>query len=316
MNRRSFLQTSAIFGSGIFLSNDLLALSSQPNSKFGGVQVGVITYSFRSMPGSAEQILQYCLQSGVSAIELMGDAAEVFAGCPTNITDKKLRSEKMRAWRESVSMDKFVELRKMFKKAGVSIYAFKPDALGMNNSDGEIEYALKAAKALGATSVNQVTEKVVNLINTTVDQNFLTNTVKEMRAAQIITISTNNSSSTKNISQYSAFNIALEQVTSQDVLARAMSEEIFAQIAQLTQQQNTLSDVGEVVFAATVDFTEAINSSVGKVMIFSIGILVIIVLFIVVYSVYRFFKKVTLSAEKLSKKVELQRSNLSTWEQF
>ena len=59
----------------------------------------------------------------------------------------------MREWRESVSMDKFVELRKMFKKAGVSIYAFKPDALGMNNSDGEIEYALKAAKALGAKSV-------------------------------------------------------------------------------------------------------------------------------------------------------------------
>ena len=153
MNRRSFLQTSAIFSAGAFFSNDILALASQPNSKFGGVQVGVITYSFRSMPGSAEQILQYCIQSGVSAIELMGDAAEAFAGCPTNISDKKLRSEKMREWRESVSMDKFVELRKMFKKAGVSIYAFKPDALGMNNSDREIEYALKAAKALGAKSV-------------------------------------------------------------------------------------------------------------------------------------------------------------------
>ena len=50
-------------------------------------------------------------------------------------------------------MDKFVELRKKFKDAGISIYAYKPNALGENNSDGEIEYAMKAAKALGATSV-------------------------------------------------------------------------------------------------------------------------------------------------------------------
>jgi sugar phosphate isomerase/epimerase len=56
-------------------------------------------------------------------------------------------------WRASVSMDKFVEVRKMFNKAGISIYAFKPNALGSNNTDGEVEYALKAAKALGANSV-------------------------------------------------------------------------------------------------------------------------------------------------------------------
>jgi sugar phosphate isomerase/epimerase len=56
-------------------------------------------------------------------------------------------------WRATVSMDKFVEVKKMFKKAGVSIYAFKPNALGQKNTDAEIEFALKAAKALGARSV-------------------------------------------------------------------------------------------------------------------------------------------------------------------
>ena len=30
---------------------------NKPNSEFGGVQVGAITYSWRSMPGSAEDIL-------------------------------------------------------------------------------------------------------------------------------------------------------------------------------------------------------------------------------------------------------------------
>ena len=50
-------------------------------------------------------------------------------------------------------MDKFEEVRKMYKKAGVSIYAFKPNALNPTNTDAEVEYALRAARALGARSV-------------------------------------------------------------------------------------------------------------------------------------------------------------------
>src|SRR4051812_5346195 len=48
-------------------------LQATPNSKFNGVQVGTITYSFRSMPDqSAEATLKYVVDSGISAIELMG----------------------------------------------------------------------------------------------------------------------------------------------------------------------------------------------------------------------------------------------------
>jgi len=56
---------------------------NQPNSLINGVQIGVITYSFRDMPDqSAEATLKYVLDAGVSAIELMGDPAESFAGKP------------------------------------------------------------------------------------------------------------------------------------------------------------------------------------------------------------------------------------------
>jgi glutathione peroxidase-family protein len=48
------------------------------------------------------------------------------------------------------SISKFEELGKTYKKAGVSIYAFKPDAFGMQNTDTEIEYGMHLAKALGA----------------------------------------------------------------------------------------------------------------------------------------------------------------------
>jgi sugar phosphate isomerase/epimerase len=56
-------------------------------------------------------------------------------------------------WRANVSMDKFAEVKKMYKNAGVKIYAFKPRAFGENNTDAEINYGFKAAKALGASHV-------------------------------------------------------------------------------------------------------------------------------------------------------------------
>lgn len=150
VSRRSFLAKGSMASLGLFASGSAIArglfLPGKPNSKFAGVQVGVITYSYRSMPHDIHQLLQYIVDSGVSAVELMGDAAEKYAGLPEDKT-------KIAEWRASASMDKFKEIRKMFEKAGVSIYAFKPSALNPNNTDAEIEYALKAAKALGAGSV-------------------------------------------------------------------------------------------------------------------------------------------------------------------
>jgi sugar phosphate isomerase/epimerase len=61
---------------------DVLA-QAQPNSLVAGVQIGVITYSYRSMPDqSAEATLKYVVDSGISAIELMGGPVESFAGAP------------------------------------------------------------------------------------------------------------------------------------------------------------------------------------------------------------------------------------------
>jgi sugar phosphate isomerase/epimerase len=174
MKRREFIYSSslAILG-GLTIATDAFSQGLKPNSLIHGVQIGAITYSFRSMPGSAKEVLQYCLDAGISAIELMGEPAEEFAGIPKNPIDnrsfyvdgkrRKPTEEEsaqidqyrkdVASWRETASMKPFEEFAKMYKKAGVSIYAFKPNALGENNSDAEVEYALKAAKALGAKSV-------------------------------------------------------------------------------------------------------------------------------------------------------------------
>jgi sugar phosphate isomerase/epimerase len=190
---------------------------SKPNSVVNGVNLGTITYSYRSMPDqSAEATLKYVVDSGISAIELMGGPVESFAGAPSsgrgggpgggragggrrgadpNAPPPQFNSswagqpcnaaprgdappaarggggggggrgrgeqtpeqqaaqreaaEKLKAWRTSVSMDKFKALRKMYNDAGVTIYAWKQ--LSPNMSDEEMEYVFNVAEALGCT---------------------------------------------------------------------------------------------------------------------------------------------------------------------
>jgi len=144
--------------------------SDKPNSNFNGVQIGAITYSWRSMPSSAEDVLNYCVQTGISSIELMGNVAEAYAGLPSmpprpdrNVeqTEEEAAAyrkavdeakEKQREWRTSLSMDKYKELYKMFKKAGVKIHIVK--FAPARWSDEEIDYAFRAAKVLGAKGVS------------------------------------------------------------------------------------------------------------------------------------------------------------------
>ncbi len=206
---------------------------AKPNSLINGVQIGTITYSYRSMPDqSAEATLKYILDSGISAIELMGGPVESYAGIPSSgrgggagrgpagpgapggaapegggrrgrgpvdpanlpagakmgswngescvipapggggrgaggpggaggggrgraeQTPEQQAAEqeaaaKIKAWRTSVSMDKFKQLRKMYNDAGVTIYAWKQ--LSTNMSDEEFEYIFNVAEALGCT---------------------------------------------------------------------------------------------------------------------------------------------------------------------
>src|SRR5438105_8111419 len=61
--------------------------AAKPNSVINGVQIGTITYSYRSMPNqSAEAILNYVTDSGINAIELMGQTVEAYAREQTGFT--------------------------------------------------------------------------------------------------------------------------------------------------------------------------------------------------------------------------------------
>ena len=140
-------------------------LAAKPNSNFGGVQIGAITYSFRALPSSAEQVLQYCIDCGISAIELMSSVAESYAGAPAgpqrqgkgkakggDSPTPPQSGQNLKEWRISASMDKYKAFRKMYEDAGVKIYAFKlPPTMGM--SDKEYEYIWNVASTLGANHI-------------------------------------------------------------------------------------------------------------------------------------------------------------------
>ncbi|MFI5140577.1 MAG: sugar phosphate isomerase/epimerase family protein [Sphingobacteriales bacterium] len=157
VSRRRFIGAGIIAATGMALTSKSVFANSifapvKPNSKINGVQIGVITYSFRSMPGSIEQILKYCIDCNINAIELMGEAAEAYAGAPKYDSSADF-SARMAQWRENTIMDPFLAIRKMYNDAGVSIYAWKPNALNAKNTDGEIGYAFEAARALGCSHV-------------------------------------------------------------------------------------------------------------------------------------------------------------------
>jgi sugar phosphate isomerase/epimerase len=162
LSRRRFIGSAALAAAGVLafskssFAGVLSGRSDKPNSRINGVQIGVITYSFRSMPDTIDDLLKYCIDCNINAIELMGDAAEIYAGAPKRETgeDWAAFGKKIAEWRASAPIDKFKEIRKKYNDAGVSIYAWKPNALGSKNSDAEIDYAFNAGKALG---VNHVT---------------------------------------------------------------------------------------------------------------------------------------------------------------
>jgi len=162
-------------------------------SKFGGVQIGAITYSWRNMPAGLENIVKYCKESGVSSIELMSGDLETFLGAPPRpqpSTDLRQMASAVQAILESrrsqptgggqaprgprqltpeeqAEMDQYNADLKAFRlgvspeKVAAAKKLFDDAGIGVHIvkfspsrwSDEEIDYAFTTAKAMGAKAV-------------------------------------------------------------------------------------------------------------------------------------------------------------------
>ena len=195
-SRRTFLKQSAtalamatILPSAFSCSkkdeHDCSKCTASVCSKFNGVQIGAITYSWRSMPAKdLDTIIAYCKEANLSSLELMGGDLEMVLGVPENPTNRimtELRAKMtppkpgerpkrpeftdeqkaeieqygkdLKAWRVGMDMAKVEAVRKKFNDAGINIHIVKFSPSGW--SDEEIDYAFKTAKAMGAKAVTQ-----------------------------------------------------------------------------------------------------------------------------------------------------------------
>lgn len=145
MKKISCLSALLIFFALSLTSTGCSSAGDKPNSKFKGVQVGAITYSYRSMPDqSLTATLDYAVESGISSVELMGNIMENYLGIPENQDDVK-------EWRMSVPMSKIREVKKMFSDRGVKIHIVKFSLRRW--SEEEIDYAFNVCRELGAMGI-------------------------------------------------------------------------------------------------------------------------------------------------------------------
>ena len=142
LTRRSFIGGATAFATAALLPRSGSAADSKPDSNFNGVQIGAITYSYRSMPSTAEDLLGYLLQNGLSTVELMGGPAEEFAKRHTPETGV------------GGPMDGYKALGKLYRDAGVNIHIVKFGEIGKADMpDDQIDYYFQAAKAIGVRGI-------------------------------------------------------------------------------------------------------------------------------------------------------------------
>ena len=183
-------------GSALLASVPLARTLGAVNSKFGGVQIGAITYSFREVH-DLDTIIADMVKCGLGEAELMSNQAEADAGAPTpprpqfgpggprpggprpsaapgprprvarppmteeQIAAARERNAPLRDWRLAVSMDKFKDVRKKFDKAGIDVRIL---CFNMNEAitDEEIDYAFRMANAVGARAISTSTQVTVS----------------------------------------------------------------------------------------------------------------------------------------------------------
>jgi sugar phosphate isomerase/epimerase len=168
------LALSAIPAARLLDPSSALAFQSKPNSKVRGVTIGMnVPYNFGGRSAPVDEIIEKCVQLGVSGVELRTQPVEAFLGLPADVVTaaapaggrnaapptpereaaRKAAIEELRKWRLSAPMDKVKAVRKKFEDAGVLIEIVKVDGIfGM--ADEVIDYEFQLARTLGARAIS------------------------------------------------------------------------------------------------------------------------------------------------------------------
>lgn len=168
------------FGTLVAAGLPLALLQKKPNSRFGGVQIGVQSYSYRSIP-DAEAILKAIADEGISEVELMSNHVEALLGAPAQggfggagrgrgrgemtpeeqaaaRASMQARAEELRNWRKALTDDRIASVRRKFNDAGIDLRFLTFNMNVNSTTDDEIEYGFRMAKALGVKAITTSTQ--------------------------------------------------------------------------------------------------------------------------------------------------------------
>jgi sugar phosphate isomerase/epimerase len=136
-----------------------LAARQKPDSRIAGVRIGAQSYSFRGTPlddairAMAGIGLSYCelWQGHVETRDVVGSGAALPEGA-TRQERQAAERQALRAWRLSVPLDHFRDIRRRFDGAGVALTAYN---LSFQNdfTDAEIDRGFEMARALGVDAI-------------------------------------------------------------------------------------------------------------------------------------------------------------------
>ena len=159
-----------------FLTNLPLTALVKIDSRIKGVQIGAITYSFRSIP-DPDDIIKAYVSIGLGEMELMSNHAEALAGAPSapgggrgargggratpTPEEQRARDAAAKAlhdWRTSASAATFTPVRKKIEGAGIDLRLLCYNMNVRATKDDEIEYAFMMAKWLGVKAMSTSTQ--------------------------------------------------------------------------------------------------------------------------------------------------------------
>jgi sugar phosphate isomerase/epimerase len=144
---------------------------SSIDSRINGVQIGVQSYSFRTL-SNPEDVINAMVRIGIGEVELMSNHAEALAGAPPSIggggrgrgeitpeqkAAMQARADEVRKWRGSTSPATWAPVRKKFDDAGIELRLLCYN-MNRNMTDEDIEYGFQMAKALGVKAISTSTQ--------------------------------------------------------------------------------------------------------------------------------------------------------------
>jgi len=146
--------------------------SAAIDSKFHGVQIGAITYSFNSIANpDPEAIIRAYVEIGLGEAELMSNHCEALAGAPRTVRGgggrgaqltpeqqaaRQAQQEQVRQWRASAGAETWKGVRKKFNDAGIHVGVLCYN-MNDNMKDEDIEYGFSMAEGLGVKAMSTST---------------------------------------------------------------------------------------------------------------------------------------------------------------